>query len=98
MSLLGAVAYLSHTRVDVAVFICALQRHTHKPLNMHARRLNQLLTWIQRNPRKLEYDRFGGNGGSTFADTEPAPPEEPLSTLEELTTIPDECESVGSYL
>ena len=28
MSLLGAIAYLSHTRVDVCVFICALQRHT----------------------------------------------------------------------
>ena len=27
MSLLGAVAYLSHTRLDVSVFVCALQRH-----------------------------------------------------------------------
>ena len=31
MSLLGAVAYLTHTRMDVAVFICALQRHTSAP-------------------------------------------------------------------
>ena len=27
MSLLGAVAYLAHTRVDIVVFFCALQRH-----------------------------------------------------------------------
>ena len=45
-SLLGAVAYLAHTRVDIVVFICALQRVTHKPQIQHARRLNKLLTWI----------------------------------------------------
>ena len=28
MSLLGAIAYLSHTRIDIVVFICAFQRHT----------------------------------------------------------------------
>ena len=53
MSFLGAIAYLSHTRIDVVVFICAGQRYAAKPQVQHARRLNKLLTWIQRNPKKL---------------------------------------------
>ena len=55
MSLLGAIAYLSHTRIDIVVFICAFQRHTHKPQVQHARKLNRLLNWIQKNPRKFVY-------------------------------------------
>ena len=58
MSLLGAVAYLSHTRIDVVVFICAGQRYSSKPQIQHVKRLNKLLTWIQRNPKKLVYKRF----------------------------------------
>ena len=57
MSLLGAVAYLSHTRVDVVVFISAGQRFAQKPQIQHVRRLNKLLLWIQRNPKKLIYRR-----------------------------------------
>ena len=37
MSLLGAVAYLVHTRVDVVVFICALQRVASKPKVEHSK-------------------------------------------------------------
>ncbi len=40
MSLLGAVAYLSHTRLDVAVFLCAIQRYGHKPQTQHVKKLN----------------------------------------------------------
>ena len=54
-SLLGAVAYLSHTRVDIVVFVCAAQRYASKPQIQHVRRLNKLLGWIQRNPRRLVY-------------------------------------------
>ena len=57
-SLLGAVAYLVHTRVDVVVFICALQRVASKPQIQHVNRLNRLLRWIQRNPRKLAFKKF----------------------------------------
>ena len=58
MSLLGAVAYLSHTRIDIDVFICAGQRFASKPQVQHARRLNKLFTWIQRNPKKLIYKQL----------------------------------------
>ena len=60
MSLLGAVAYLSHTRLDAAVFICALQRHAAKPQIEHVRKLSKLLTWVHKHPKKLAYKRRQG--------------------------------------
>ena len=57
-SLLGAVAYLAHTRVDIMVFVCALQRHVARPTVEHARKLNRVLRWIQKNPKKLHYVPF----------------------------------------
>ena len=59
MSLLGVLAYLAHTRLDILVFISALQRHTHKPQVIHIKRLNRLLSWVQRNPKKLAYKKLG---------------------------------------
>ena len=55
MSLLGAIAYATHTRVDVMVFIVAMQRQNHNPEVQHVRKLNKLLRWVQRNPNKLSY-------------------------------------------
>ena len=57
-SLLGAVAFTSLTRVDIIVFVVALQRHTHKPQVIHVKRLNALVRWMQANPRKLMYRSF----------------------------------------
>ena len=54
-SLLGAVAYLNHTRVDIAVFVCALQRHSSKSTVEHVVKLNKLLRWVQRHPKRLSY-------------------------------------------
>ena len=61
MSLLGAVAYALMTRIDIAVFVCALQRVTHKPKIIHLKRLNAVLRWIQANPRKLVYQPLKGH-------------------------------------
>ena len=58
MSSLGAVAYLAMTRLDAAVFIVALQKHTHAPLVIHQKRLNALILWLQRNPKHIKYKRF----------------------------------------
>ena len=41
--------------MDIVVFVCAAQRYASKPQIQHVRRLNKLLTWIQRNPRRLVY-------------------------------------------
>ena len=62
MSLLGAVAYLSHTRVDALVYISALQRHNSKPQIIHVKRLNKLLAWLQANPKRLAYRQFDDSG------------------------------------
>eukprot|EP00974_Lingulodinium_polyedra_P087556 8486414-Lingulodinium_polyedra.AAC.1 len=40
ISLLGALAYTLLTRIDIAVFIAAMQRVAQAPLNMHVKRLN----------------------------------------------------------
>ena len=42
ISLLGAIAYATLTRVDIMVFIVALQRHGHSREVQHVRRLNKL--------------------------------------------------------
>ena len=67
MSLLGAVAYLAHTRLDLVVFVFALQRHSAKSQLEHVKRLNRLPRWIQRNPKKLHYSP--GAGSRTAAST-----------------------------
>ena len=56
-SLLGAVAFCSLTRVDGAVFIVALQRHSGKAKNIHIRRLNAVTKWLQKTPKQLLYKR-----------------------------------------
>ena len=55
LSLLMTVAYALLTRIDVAVYVTALQRECQKPKPIHVRRLNLLLRWMQRNPRGLRY-------------------------------------------
>ena len=57
-SLLGAVAYLAHTRVDICVFISNMQRHSHKSQIQHVLKLNKLLKWVQHHPNKLHFKRF----------------------------------------
>ncbi|MFM7978361.1 MAG: hypothetical protein ACKPKO_03515, partial [Candidatus Fonsibacter sp.] len=57
-SLLGAVAFLLLTRIDVAVFVSALQRWGHAPKIIHVKRLNALTKWIQANPKRLVYGPF----------------------------------------
>ena len=57
-SLLGVVAFLLLARIDVAVFVSALQRWGHAPLIIHVKRLNVLTKWIQANPKRLVYCVF----------------------------------------
>ena len=40
------------------VFIVALQRQNHNPEVRHVRRLDKLLRWVQRNPKKLAYKKY----------------------------------------
>jgi len=67
-SLLGAVAYLAHTRLDVVVFVSALQRNSHQSKLEHLKRLNKLLSWIQHHPKKILYKGGRKTGGCGIAE------------------------------
>ena len=54
-SLLGAIAWCNMTRCDIMVYVVALQRQAHKPRVIHARRLNAVVRYAQRNPRAIRY-------------------------------------------
>ena len=75
-SLLGAVAFALLTRVDIAVFVVALQRMAAKATVLHIKRLNVIVRYLQRNPKKLVYVRLEievcllGQGDSAFKKEE----------------------------
>ena len=46
---------MQQTRIDMGVYISALQRVSHKPFAVHLRRLNRVFRYMQKNPRRLEY-------------------------------------------
>ena len=58
LSLLMALAYTLQTRVDLCVYVNALQRHAQTPTCLHVRRLNAVVRWAQRNPLALHYKRM----------------------------------------
>ena len=59
-----------------AFFISALQRHNTSPLVIHVKRLNRLTRWLQRNPKRLRFARFGPGGGG-FPEAKAFPGERP---------------------
>ena len=58
LSLLMALAFTLLTRVGLAVYVNALQRHAQDPQMIHIRRLNAIVRYAQRNPLKLVYFRM----------------------------------------
>ena len=58
LSLLGGLSWTSQTRMDVAVFICSLQRAAKKPLIEHGIRLNRVAKWVKRKPAFLTYRKL----------------------------------------
>lgn len=54
-SLLGGAGWLIQTRLDVAVYICALQRAAKCPRVEHAKRLNKVVKWVKRKKARLFY-------------------------------------------
>jgi hypothetical protein len=55
MSLLGALGWLTQTRLDLSIYICALQRAAKSPRAEHAFRLNKVCKWARRKKRGLLY-------------------------------------------
>ena len=54
-TLFGAECWLLQPRMDVSVYISALQRHMHAPRAIDLRRLNRVIRWLQKNPKGLTY-------------------------------------------
>ena len=59
-TLLGGVSWLTLTRYDIAVYVCALQRYSQSPMIKHAVALNRLLKYIQKTPFRCYYRKMGG--------------------------------------
>ena len=60
MSLLGAVAWLVLTRVDIPVYVQALQRATHKATIGHCLKLNKIVRWLRRKECNLTFHSLSG--------------------------------------
>ena len=50
-----ALAFTLITRIDLHVYVVALQRHTSAPTAGHVRKLNTLVRWAQQNPLRIRY-------------------------------------------
>ena len=59
-SLLGGVSWLSQTRLDVCIYVQALQRAAQKPTIANLLRLNTVVRWIRRKPSFLHFKKLNG--------------------------------------
>jgi hypothetical protein len=60
LSLLGGVAWLNQTRLDVCIFTQALQRAAAKPQVQHLIRLNAVCKWVRRKEAWLNFRAIKG--------------------------------------
>ena len=58
MSLLGGIAWMVLTRVDLAVFVQALQRRAHAPRVCDLKRLNTVVRYAKRRPLSIFYAKM----------------------------------------
>ena len=58
MTLLGATAWVLQTRMDIAVYVSALQRRMQTARAIDLRRLNRVIRATQRNPQGLHYHQL----------------------------------------
>ena len=55
LSLLMVLSYALQTRVDLCVYVVALQRVPHEPTVLHLKRLNALVRWAQKHSLQIRY-------------------------------------------
>ena len=58
MSALGSVAWLNQTRMDIAIYVQALQRNAKAPTAAHMSRLSCVIKWVKRKPMHMCYKRI----------------------------------------
>lgn len=54
----GSLAWLSQTRLDVLIYIQALQRSTKAPTVAHMLRMNCVIKWVKRKPMFLKFTKL----------------------------------------
>jgi Reverse transcriptase (RNA-dependent DNA polymerase) len=59
-SLLGGLSWLTQTRMDIAIYVQALQRASKNPKIGHLLKLNKVTKWVQRKKACLRYARLEG--------------------------------------
>ena len=60
LSLLGGLSWLVQTRMDIAVYVCYLQRNSKATTTEHYLKVNKLLRWVKRKPVVLFYGKLEG--------------------------------------
>ena len=60
LSLLGGLSWLVQTRLDIAIYVCALQRAATKATTGHVVKLNKLTKWVRRKKFMLVYRKLTG--------------------------------------
>lgn len=55
MSLLGGLSWLTQTRPDICVYVCAMRRVAAKPQVEHLIRMNRVLKWCKRKQCHLHF-------------------------------------------
>ena len=60
MSLLGGLAWLVLTRLDICIYVQCMQRHAQNPRVEDVRKLNRLLRWVQKRPAGIVYFKRKG--------------------------------------
>ena len=60
LSLLGGMSWLVQTRMDIAVYVCFLQRNSKDSTTGHYLKLNKLHRWVKRKPSFLFYGKLEG--------------------------------------
>ena len=60
LSLLGGLSWLIQTRLDIAIYVCALQRAASKATTGQVLKLNKLTKWVRRKQFMLVYRKITG--------------------------------------
>jgi len=64
-SLLGGLSWVCQTRLDVNIYVGALQRKNKAPTVEHLLRLNRIVKWIRRRPLKIRYTNLYKHAASS---------------------------------
>jgi hypothetical protein len=59
-SVLGGLSWLIQTRLDIAIYVCALQRASKQATVEHYIRLNKVVKWVKKVPSGIWYKKLTG--------------------------------------